>query len=75
MLPLVVAGGRNGEYRELRERPPSFRVLANGTLVLQSVSEDAEGFYLCQANNSIGSPLGKVVQLRVNCEWTISSAG
>ncbi|KAK3920463.1 Down syndrome cell adhesion molecule-like protein Dscam2 [Frankliniella fusca] len=62
-------GGRNGEYqelRELRDRAPSFRVLANGTLVLQSVTEDTEGFYLCQANNSIGSPLGKVVQLKVN---------
>ncbi|KAE8748711.1 hypothetical protein FOCC_FOCC004514 [Frankliniella occidentalis] len=62
-------GGRNGEYRELREfreRPPAFRVLTNGTLVMQAVGEDAEGFYLCQANNSIGSPLGKVVQLKVN---------
>ena len=68
----LVSGGRNGEYQELTERPPALRLLANGSLFLQSVTEESEGSYLCQANNSIGSPLGKVVQLKVNCKSPIN---
>ncbi|XP_031785647.1 Down syndrome cell adhesion molecule-like protein Dscam2 isoform X3 [Nasonia vitripennis] len=58
-------GGKSGEYEELRERPYT-KILSNGTLLLQHVKEDREGFYLCQASNGIGSGIGKVVQLKVN---------
>ncbi|XP_011496238.1 PREDICTED: Down syndrome cell adhesion molecule-like protein Dscam2 [Ceratosolen solmsi marchali] len=58
-------GGKSGEYEELRERPYT-KILGNGTLLLQHVKEDREGFYLCQASNGIGSGIGKVVQLKVN---------
>ncbi|XP_023316145.1 Down syndrome cell adhesion molecule-like protein Dscam2 [Trichogramma pretiosum] len=58
-------GAKSGEYEELRERPYT-KILANGTLVLQHVKEDREGFYLCQASNGIGSGIGKVIQLKVN---------
>lgn len=44
------------------------KLLGNGTLLLQNVKEDREGFYLCQASNGIGTGIGKVVQLRVNCK-------
>ncbi|KAK2583617.1 hypothetical protein KPH14_009555 [Odynerus spinipes] len=58
-------GSKSGEYEELRERAYT-KILSNGTLVLQHVKEDREGFYLCQASNGIGSGIGKVVQLKVN---------
>lgn len=44
------------------------KLLENGTLLLQNVKEDKEGFYLCQAENGIGTGIGKVIQLRVNCK-------
>lgn len=44
------------------------RLLHNGSLLLQNVKEDREGYYLCQANNGIGTGIGKVIQLKVNCK-------
>ncbi|XP_048515678.1 Down syndrome cell adhesion molecule-like protein Dscam2 isoform X2 [Athalia rosae] len=58
-------GSKSGEYEELRERMYT-KILTNGTLFLQHVKEDREGFYLCQASNGIGTGIGKVVQLKVN---------
>ncbi|XP_032686645.1 Down syndrome cell adhesion molecule-like protein Dscam2 isoform X5 [Odontomachus brunneus] len=58
-------GSKAGDYEELRERTYT-KILSNGTLLLQHVKEDREGFYLCHASNGIGSGLGKVVQLKVN---------
>uniref|UniRef100_A0A182N230 Down syndrome cell adhesion molecule n=1 Tax=Anopheles dirus TaxID=7168 RepID=A0A182N230_9DIPT len=58
-------GSKSGDYEEVRERPYT-KVLTNGSLLLQHVKEDREGFYLCQANNGIGTGIGKVIQLKVN---------
>ncbi|XP_020291121.1 Down syndrome cell adhesion molecule-like protein Dscam2 isoform X2 [Pseudomyrmex gracilis] len=58
-------GSKAGDYEELRERTYT-KILSNGTLLLQHVKEDREGYYLCHASNGIGSGLGKVVQLKVN---------
>ncbi|XP_011638391.1 Down syndrome cell adhesion molecule-like protein Dscam2 isoform X6 [Pogonomyrmex barbatus] len=67
--PMIVwkkaTGSKAGDYEELRERTYT-KILSNGTLLLQHVKEDREGFYLCHASNGIGSGLGKVVQLKVN---------
>ncbi|XP_015171260.1 PREDICTED: Down syndrome cell adhesion molecule-like protein Dscam2 isoform X11 [Polistes dominula] len=67
--PVIVwkkaTGSKSGEYEEFRERAYT-KILSNGTLLLQHVKEDREGFYLCQASNGIGSGIGKVVQLKVN---------
>lgn len=52
----------------MRERPFT-KLLSNGSLLLQHVKEDREGFYLCQANNGIGTGIGKVIQLKVNCKY------
>lgn len=65
-----LTGSKAGDYEELRERTYT-KILSNGTLLLQHVKEDREGFYLCHANNGIGSGLGKVVQLKVNCESNV----
>lgn len=63
-----VAGSKSGEYEELRERVYT-KLLSNGSLLLQNVKEDREGFYLCQAHNGIGTGIGKVVQVKVNCKF------
>lgn len=61
-------GSRSGEYEEVRDQMHT-KLLGNGTLLLQHVKEDREGFYLCQADNGIGTGLGKLIQLRVNCKY------
>lgn len=62
------AGSKSGDYEEVRERPYT-KLLSNGSLLLQHVKEDREGFYMCQAQNGIGTGIGKVVQLKVNCKF------
>ncbi|XP_049785936.1 Down syndrome cell adhesion molecule-like protein Dscam2 [Schistocerca cancellata] len=58
-------GSKSGEYEEIREKP-YVKLLNNGSLLLQNVKEDKEGFYLCQATNGIGTGIGKVIQVKVN---------
>ncbi|XP_017775727.1 PREDICTED: Down syndrome cell adhesion molecule-like protein Dscam2 [Nicrophorus vespilloides] len=58
-------GSKSGDYEEVRDHMYT-KLLENGTLLLQHVKEDREGFYLCQADNGIGTGIGKVIQLRVN---------
>lgn len=67
-VELSSTGSKSGEYEEVRERPFT-KLLGNGSMLLQHVKEDREGFYLCQANNGIGTGIGKVIQLKVNCEY------
>ncbi|XP_048525936.1 Down syndrome cell adhesion molecule-like protein Dscam2 isoform X1 [Dendroctonus ponderosae] len=59
------AGSKSGDYEEVRDHMYT-KLLGNGTLLLQHVKEDREGYYLCQADNGINSGIGKVIQLRVN---------
>ncbi|XP_024084690.1 Down syndrome cell adhesion molecule-like protein Dscam2 [Cimex lectularius] len=58
-------GSKSGDYEEVRDRMYT-KVFNNGSLLLQNVKEDREGFYLCQAHNGIGNGIGKVIQLKVN---------
>lgn len=60
-------GGKAGEFDEIRDQIHS-KLLANGSLILQHVQEETEGFYLCQASNGIGNGIGKVISLKVNCK-------
>lgn len=70
-IPSVVwkraVGSKSGEFDEIRDQIHS-KILANGSLILQHVQEEIEGFYLCQASNGIGNGIGKVISLKVNCE-------
>lgn len=66
-LTLCDTGNKSGDYEEIIERPYT-KILPNGSLILQHVKEDREGYYLCQANNGIGTGIGKVIQLKVNCK-------
>jgi hypothetical protein len=40
--------------------------LKNGTLLIDDVREEDEGYYMCEANNGIGASLSAVVFLTVN---------
>lgn len=60
-------GSKSGDYEEIREKQFT-KLLSNGSLLLQNVKEDREGFYLCQAHNGIGTGISKVIQLKVNCK-------
>jgi hypothetical protein len=40
--------------------------LKNGTLLIENVKEEDEGYYMCEANNGIGASLSAVVFLTVN---------
>ena len=61
-------GDKSGDYSEIRESSNT-RILSNNSLLLQNVKENMEGFYLCQASNGIGNAIGKVIQLKVRCEF------
>lgn len=71
-LKLLNKGSKSGDYEEIREKQFT-KLLSNGSLLLQNVKEDREGFYLCQAHNGIGSGISKVIQLKVNCKYTLMS--
>ncbi|XP_026686092.1 LOW QUALITY PROTEIN: Down syndrome cell adhesion molecule-like protein Dscam2 [Diaphorina citri] len=60
-----ISDGKSGDYEEIMERS-STKLLSNGSLFLQNIKEDREGYYLCQASNGIGNPIGKLVQVKVN---------
>ncbi|KAI1278123.1 Down syndrome cell adhesion molecule-like protein Dscam2 [Halotydeus destructor] len=45
---------------------PQFEVYANGSLLIKNVQEDDGAYYLCQASNSIGPGLSKVLTLTVH---------
>jgi hypothetical protein len=42
--------------------------LKNGTLLIEGVKEEDEGYYMCEANNGVGASLSAVVFLTVNGE-------
>lgn len=66
----MLKGSKSGDYEEIREKQFT-KLLSNGSLLLQNVKEDREGFYLCQAHNGIGSGISKVIQLKVNCKYVL----
>lgn len=49
-----------------------FEVYANGSLFIKDSTEEDSGFYLCQAANSIGPGLSKVITLTVHGMCSVS---
>jgi hypothetical protein len=48
-------------------------ISANGSVIIRSADPLHEGFYSCNAENSIGKVLSKVVTLKVNGESIMSN--
>ncbi|XP_059489683.1 cell adhesion molecule Dscam2-like isoform X2 [Neocloeon triangulifer] len=71
-------GYKPGEYSELRPmegsthgpihpvQGGSMQLLINGSLLIESVKQEDEGRYLCEASNGIGIGLSAVITLTVN---------
>ncbi|XP_046406550.1 Down syndrome cell adhesion molecule-like protein Dscam2 isoform X2 [Ischnura elegans] len=59
-------GKHPAHFAPINSRDGLVTVLSNGTLLIRSVLEEHEGYYLCEANNGIGAGLSAVVFLTVN---------
>lgn len=59
------SGEQPGDYTTL-ESGPRLVISGNGSLLIRAADPSHESHYTCQASNSIGSGLSKVVFLRVN---------
>lgn len=58
-------GATPGEYKDFLYEP-NVSLDANGTLHFKKVSKDAQGHFLCEAKNNIGTGVSKVIFLKVN---------
>lgn len=41
------------------------KIFPNGTLLIRSITEEQEGYYVCAANNGIGAGLDHIVHVKV----------
>jgi hypothetical protein len=54
---------------ELNQQRPvyrNYRLLINGTLFISKASDADEGRFLCEADNGVNEPIGKMVALKIN---------
>ena len=54
---------------ELNQQRPVFRnyrLLMNGTLYISKATEADEGKFVCEADNGVNEPIGKMVKLKIN---------
>ncbi|PSN53675.1 Down syndrome cell adhesion molecule-like protein Dscam2 [Blattella germanica] len=58
------SGEKPGQYQEVLGHQLA-RLLPNGSLLIEAVSQEDEGYYMCEASNGIGVGLSAVVQLTV----------
>lgn len=63
-------GEQSSDYRELSYGDASsgggIESFSNGTLIIHNVTREHEGHFLCQAHNSIGAGLSKLIRLTVH---------
>ena len=61
---------------ELNQQRPVFRnyrLLMNGTLFISKASENDEAKFICEADNGVNEPIGKMVTLKINGMCTLIS--
>ena len=44
----------------------NYRLLSNGSLLIEHASEEDEGRLMCEADNGVNEPLVKIVNLNIN---------
>ncbi|XP_068213179.1 cell adhesion molecule Dscam2-like isoform X2 [Palaemon carinicauda] len=54
---------------------PISRTWSNGTLIVSSATEEAEGNYLCEVNNGVGTGLSAIISLQVHAPPVVSGEG
>jgi hypothetical protein len=60
----IFSGEKPGQYQDVLGHQLA-RLLPNGSLLIESVAQEEEGQYMCEASNGIGVGLSAVVQLTV----------
>lgn len=58
--------GSSPRYYSVISSGPHFEVYPNGSLLIKHSLEEDSGFYLCQASNSIGPGISKLLTLTVH---------
>ncbi|KAI5751952.1 hypothetical protein M8J77_012420 [Diaphorina citri] len=58
------AGNSPGDYKDLRPNNPDVKV-EDGTLYINNIQKNNQGYYLCEAVNGIGSGLSAVITISV----------
>ena len=61
-------GSAPGEYKDFLYEP-NISLVSNGSLVFHKISKDSQGHFLCEAKNSIGAGVSKVIFLKVNGKY------
>jgi len=46
----------------------NYRLVSNGSLLIEHAGEEDEGKFMCEADNGVNEPLVKVVTLNINGE-------
>lgn len=54
-----------GEYKDFLYEP-TVQLFPNGTIFFKKISKESQGHFLCEAKNTIGSGVSKVIFLKVN---------
>lgn len=60
------SGSSSPRYYSVISSGPHFEVYPNGSLLIKNSVEEDSGFYLCQASNSIGPGISKLLTLTVH---------
>ncbi|XP_075224355.1 Down syndrome cell adhesion molecule 1 isoform X5 [Lycorma delicatula] len=58
------SGDSPGDYKDLKANNPDIKV-DEGTLSINNIQKNNEGYYLCEAGNGIGSGLSAVIMISV----------
>ncbi|XP_065077714.1 cell adhesion molecule Dscam1 isoform X2 [Ochlerotatus camptorhynchus] len=58
-------GNTPGEYKDFLYEP-NVSLHSNGTLEFRKITKESQGHFLCEAKNSIGTGVSKVIFLKVN---------
>lgn len=63
-----ILGVSPGDYKDFKPNNPDIKV-EDGTLTINNIQKNNEGYYLCEANNGIGSGLSAVILISVQGEF------
>jgi hypothetical protein len=57
---LIVSGKDSDQFTDVLDN-----VTSDGTLVISKVTKKHEGYYICEADNEVGTPINSVIRLKV----------
>ena len=63
------SGKRPGTYHDIIDNNSDIKIFPNGSLIIEKLGEEHEGYYVCEAFNGIGTGLSKRIYLTVNGQF------